>query len=91
MAVTRKKTTVYLTPELLREVKARAASTGRHGYEILEDALRQYLSTPQRETSRQALRDLLGQLGRHTTLTDEEAQELAYAELKAVRRARRRS
>jgi hypothetical protein len=91
MAVTRKKTTVYLTPELLRAVKVRAASTGRHGYEIFEDALRQYLSAPQHEPSRQALRDLLGQLGSQADISDGEAQDLAYAELKAARRARRRA
>ena len=90
MTIARKKTTVYLDPELLRAVKVLAASSGRHDYEILEDALRQYLSTEQAETSRQALRELLDQLAGQATLSDEKARELAYAELHAARRARPR-
>jgi hypothetical protein len=89
MTVTRKKTTVYLDPELLRAVKVVAASTGRHDYEIVEDALRRYLSTPPSETSPQALRELLGQLGGQADLSDEEALDLAYGELHAAREARR--
>ena len=89
MAITRKKTTVYLDPELLRAVKVVAASSGRHDYEILEDAVRQYLHTAQAEASRQELRELLDQLGGQNTMSDEEALKLAYDELHAVRRARR--
>jgi predicted transcriptional regulator len=63
MAITRKKTTVYLDLELLRAVKVVAASSGRHDYEILEDAVRQYLRTTNAETSRQELRHLLDQFG----------------------------
>ena len=89
MAITRKKTTVYLDPELLRAVKVVAASSGRHDYEILEDAVRQYLHTAQAEASRQELRELLDQLGGQDALSDEEALKLAYDELHAARRARR--
>ncbi len=89
MAITRKKTTVYLDPELLRAVKVVAASSGRHDYEILEDAVRQYLRTAPVETSRQELRDLLDQLGEQNAMSDEEAVSLAYTELHAARRARR--
>ena len=91
VAVTRKKTTVYLDPELLRAVKVLAAGTGRHDYEIVEDALRRYLATPPVETGRQALRELLGRLGERADLSDEEALDLAYAELHAARRMRPRS
>lgn len=88
MAIARKKTTVYLDPELLRAVKVVAASSGRQDYEIVEDALRQYLHTDQAETSRQELRELLDQMAGHETLSDEEALDLAYAELHAARRTR---
>lgn len=90
VAVARKKTTVYLDPDLLRAIKVLAASTGRREYEVIEDALRQYLNTPQAGTSRQALRELLSQLDTHSELSDEKALDLAYAELHAARRERRR-
>ena len=89
MAVARKKTTVYLDPELLRSVKVLAASTGRHDYEILEDALRRYVATWPNEASREALRNLLGQLAGQSDLSEEEALDLAHSELHASRRARR--
>ena len=90
MASTRTKTTVYFDPELLRAVKVIAASTGRHDYEILEDAVRAYLR--QADTSRHVLRELLSQLGASGDLSDEEALHLAYTELHAGRsRTRQRS
>ena len=67
-----------------------AASSGRHDYEILEDALRQYLHTAQAETSRQALRELLDQLAGQEAMSDEEALDMAYTELHAARRTRHR-
>ena len=39
----RKKTTIYLEPELLTAAKTLAASSGRREYEIIEDALRVYV------------------------------------------------
>ena len=89
MAVARKRTTVYLDPELLGAVKALAASTGRQDYEVLEDALRAYLSRSRGEVSRKALRGLLDHLGDQSDLSDEESLDLAYAELHAARRSRR--
>jgi hypothetical protein len=88
MVGARKKTTVYINPELLRAVKALAASSGRHDYEILEDALRLYLRTSPPEVDREALRTLLAQLRGPAELTDDEALSLAYGELHAARRAR---
>lgn len=89
MAITRKKTTAYLDSELLRAVKVVAASSGRHDYEILEDAVRQYLRTADAETSRLELRDLLDQLAGQDAVSDEEGLSLAYTELHVARRARR--
>ena len=89
MAISRKKTTVYLDPELLRAIKVVATSRGRHDYEILEDAVRQYLHTAQAEASRKELRELLDQLAGQNAVSDEEALKLAYDELHAARRARR--
>ena len=70
-------------------MKARAATSGRHDYEILEEALRHYLSAMEAEADRNALRAFLDQPGRPSELSDEEALDMAYAELHAPRRARR--
>jgi len=89
MGIARKKTTVYLDPELLRAVKVLAASSGRHDYEILEEALRQFIHTSQTETSRQALRELLNDMAvGQAALNNAEALELAYGELHEARRDR---
>ena len=90
MNSTRKKTTIYVDPELLRAAKVFAASTGRHEYEVLEDALRRYLSDATLPTSRDALRTLLDQVATRADLSDEEALRLANAELHEARSARHR-
>lgn len=88
--ITRKKTTVYLDPVLLRAAKVRAAEEGRHDYEVLEAALRSYLTPADRDTSRAALREMLDRLARRNDpLADEEAMALAYEELHATRAERR--
>lgn len=84
----RKKTTIYVDPELLRAAKVLAASTGRHEYEVHEEALRRYLRDAAVSTSRDALRDLLDQVAPRADLDDEEALHLANAELHEARRAR---
>ena len=71
----RKKTTVYLEEELLRSAKVLAARTDRKEYEILEEALKQYLGF-----------DVLEKVWRRHGLPDEEeATRVAYEELHAMR------
>lgn len=89
MVIARKKTTVYLDPALLRAVKVLAASSGRHDYEIFEEALRRYIGAHPDDVSRLAMRDLLDELRSDSEPTEAEALELAYAELRAARAARR--
>jgi predicted transcriptional regulator len=74
----RRKTTVYLDEELLRATKVVAARTDRREYEIFEEALRDYLGI----TSIEAIR-------RRSDLTEDEAMELAVAEVHAVRSERK--
>lgn len=76
---TRKKTTVYLDEELLRGAKVLAARTDKKDYEVLEAALREYLGV-----------DLLERIwaGVGEGLPEDEAMELAYSELDAMRRER---
>lgn len=71
----RKKTTVYLEPDLLRAAKVWAARTGRKDYEIVEEALRSYLGL-----------DVIENVWSHSELAEDEALELAYKELHASRR-----
>jgi hypothetical protein len=71
----RKKTTVYLEPDLLRAAKVWAARTGRKDYEILEEALRSYLGL-----------EVIENVWARSDLAEDEALELAYKEIHASRR-----
>ncbi|MEO8324134.1 MAG: hypothetical protein ABI571_08380 [Actinomycetota bacterium] len=68
------KTTVYLDSEVLRTAKVWAARTGRRDSEVLEDALRLYLGL-----------DVLGSVWAKSSLSEDEALDLAYEELHASR------
>ncbi|HYZ29683.1 MAG TPA: hypothetical protein VE570_11535, partial [Thermoleophilaceae bacterium] len=89
-AKARKKTTVYLDPDLLTAAKVLAASTGKRDYEVMEDALRHYLGAEETAGSREALQALLERIGKRSDLDESAAEDLAYSELKAARRSRRR-
>ena len=41
--MSRKKSTIYIEADLLRAAKVLAARTGRREYQIVEEALKQYL------------------------------------------------
>lgn len=90
MAATRKKTTIYIDADLMRSVKLLAASSDRQDYEVIEDALSQYVEAAQHDERQRALLEFLEELDDPTDLDDDEALELAYAELHAMRRERRR-
>jgi hypothetical protein len=71
----RKKTTVYLEPDVLRAAKVWAARTGRKEYEVMEEALRGYLGL-----------DVIENVWAKSDLAEDEALELAYREIHASRR-----
>ncbi len=71
----RTKTTIYLEPELLRAAKIEAARTGKHDYEIFEEALRRYLGF-----------ETVERVWQRSDLSEKEALELAYDELHKARR-----
>lgn len=70
----RKKTTVYLPPDLLRAAKVWAARTGRKDYEILEEALKLYLGL-----------EVIESVWARSDLSEDDALDLAYEELHASR------
>ena len=76
-AMAKKKTTVYLDESVLRATKVFAARTGRREYEIVDAALRGYLGLSAVEA-----------VWQRSPLTEEEATQLAYQELQAMRRER---
>jgi hypothetical protein len=90
MSAGRTKRVVQVDAELLRMAEAVAAVSGWQIDEVVEEALRRYLEERSVESNRLALRQLLDRIG-GAGLDDNEALDLAYTELHAARRARRRS
>lgn len=70
----RRKTTIYLDESLLRLAKVAAARSGKREYQIVEEALKNYLGLAAVETA----------WGR-SDLTEEEALTVAYEELHRAR------
>jgi hypothetical protein len=66
----RRKTTVYLEEDLLKKVRVAAARSGKHDYQVVEEALRGYLGL-----------ELLEKVGARSALGERAALELAYEEL----------
>ena len=71
----KRKTTVYLDEELLRQMKIAAARSGKRDYEVMEAALRRYLGLEVVDRVREGA----------APLAADEALELAYEELRAMR------
>ncbi len=74
----RERATVYLDADVLRAARVMAARTGRKDSEVVEEALRRYLAI-----------GVLERIWAHSPadLTEDEALELASAELHAERSA----
>jgi len=86
----RKKTTIYLEPELLMAAKTLAASSGRREYEITEDALRVYVRSEEAAQGRRELRAMLDRWAQADDgLDEDEALALADHEVHAHRREHR--
>lgn len=84
----RRKTTVYLDPDLLTATKVLAASSGRREYEVIEDALRAYMRAEETAESHRQLLELLARVHQRSDLTEDEAMKLAVEEVHAVRSER---
>jgi hypothetical protein len=86
----RKKTTIYLEPDLLTATKTLAASSGRREYEVIEDALRAYMRSDEAAAGRSELRAMLDRWTEDDPgLGEDEAIELATREVHAYRREQR--
>ena len=70
----KRKTTVYLDEEVLREAKIQAARTGQKDSELIESAIRSYLGL-----------DVLDDVWSRSDLDEESALQLAYEALEATR------
>lgn len=90
MGMARKKTTIYLEPDLLTATKTLAASSGRREYEVIEDALRVYMRSDEAAEGRRELRAMLDRWAQQDTgLDEDEAIDLATREVRAYRREQR--
>jgi hypothetical protein len=78
MTSSKRKITVYLDPDVARAAKVRAARLDKRDSEVIEDALRAHLGIA-----------ALDEAQRLSTLDEDQALELANAELHAARRERR--
>lgn len=78
MATTKRKLTVYLDPDVARAAKVRAARLDKRDSEVIEDALRAHLGIAALDEAQQM-----------STLGEDEALELANAEIHAARSERR--
>jgi hypothetical protein len=83
--VAKAKTTVYIDEDVLRRARVAAARQGKRDSEIVEAALQTYLVSGILDSIHQHQSEHGLQLG------EEEAMELAYRELKAMREERDRS
>ena len=84
----RRKTTIYLDPDLLVATKVLAASRQESESQVVENALRAYLRGGQLESARANLRALMDRVSKRGELDDEQAMSLAVDEVRAVRGSR---
>ncbi|UNX54735.1 hypothetical protein MF406_00005 [Georgenia sp. TF02-10] len=83
--MSRRKTTVHLSSEVLTATKALAAARGCSESQVAEDALRAYLRASEAEAARADLRSLMDRLAQRTDLDDDTAVAVAVEEVRAVR------
>lgn len=81
----RRKTTVYLDPDVLTATKVLAAARSQSESQVVEDALRAYLGNGELDAARAGLRALMDRIAGRSELDDDEAMALAVEEVRAVR------
>ena len=93
MAIDRKKTSLYLDRQLVQTTKMIALNTGKHEYEIIEEALREYVDARREDARRDALTLLDEVADRHeregaSSLTDDETMAMVIKEINVLRAER---
>ena len=81
----RRKTTVYLDPDVLAATKVLAATRRQSPSQVVENAMRAYLGQRALEAARDGLRALMDRVAGRSGLDDYAAMELAVEEVRAVR------
>ena len=85
----KKKTTIYLDPDVLTATKAAALTSNRSESAVVEDALRSYLRSGHADATWDELRELLERVGYTSDLDEDAALAQSVTEVRAVRRERR--
>lgn len=85
----RRKTTVYLDPDILTATKVLAAARQQSESKVVEEALRAYLGNGELDAARAELRTLMDRVSGRSDLDDDEAMALAVDEVHAVRTLQR--
>lgn len=88
--MTRRKTTLYLDPDVVTATKVIAATTARSESDVVEAALRAYLRTAEVDAAAKDLSALMARLAESSELDDDAAMAIAVEEVRAVRKSRRR-
>lgn len=88
--MSKRKTTIYLDPDLRTATKAVALASDRSESEVIAEALRRYLGAGHAVHAGAELERILGKLAqRQDRLSDEDAMALAVSEVRAYRAERR--
>ena len=85
----RQKSTYYLTEDIRTATKVAAVAGNRSESDVVEEALRRYLRTPEAERGLDSIRELMDRVSARSSLSEEEAMRIANEELHAMRGARR--
>jgi len=82
----KKKTTIYLDPDVLIATKVAALTSNRSESAVIEDALRSYLRSGHADVALDELRELLERVGYTSDLDEDAALAQAVTEVRGVRR-----
>lgn len=85
----KQKSTYYLTEDIRAATKLAAVAGNRSESDVVEEALRRYLRTPEAERGLDAIRELMDRVSARSALSEDEAMGIANEELHAMRAARR--
>ena len=85
----RRKTTVYLDDDVLTATKVVAASSARSESDVVEDALRAYLSGDVAKSAAAEVRAVMQRVAKRGAADEGTAMQVALAEVAKTRKARR--